>query len=59
MTVKLIKCPKCECGVIHFFEECPQCGEKKALTESQVSETMRTDEKSNTHSARSFDSPDG
>ena len=48
MTVELIECPKCKCGVVHFFDRCPQCGEKKALTKSQESEKIKTDEKSNT-----------
>ena len=48
MTVKLVECPKCKCGVVYFFDKCPQCGEKKGLTESQESERMEADEKSNT-----------
>lgn len=44
MTVKLVECPKCKCGMLHFFDKCPQCGEKKALTKSQVSDTMEADE---------------
>ena len=30
--------------MLHFFDKCPQCGEKKALTKSQVSDTMEADE---------------
>ena len=33
---------------MHFFDRCPQCGEKKALTKGQESEKIKTDEKSNT-----------